>query len=168
MVPKVTVLMTVYNGERYLRECMDSVLNQTFKDFEFLIIDDCSADGSKGIVKSYRDDRIQLIENEKNLNQVRSLNIFLEDACGIYVARMDQDDIMASDRLRRQVDFLEKNRDISVVGTWGEVIDENGRVFTRARLPLNNEEMIGNVLFCGYFLMHPSVAFRKNVIMDAG
>ena len=168
MLPKITVLMTVYNGERYLKECMDSVLGQTFRDFEFLIIDDYSTDSSRDLIKSYKDSRIRLIENEKNLNQVRSLNIGLEQARGQYVARMDQDDIMLRDRLERQVNFLDKNTDISVVGTWGEVIDEKGKVFTKACLPLRNEEIVGRVLFCGYFLMHPSVVFRKDVIMDAG
>ena len=166
--PKVTVLMTVYNGEGYLRECVDSVLGQTFKDFEFLIIDDQSGDGSRNIIKSYRDSRIRLIENDENLSQVKSLNIGLAHAQGACIARMDQDDVMVKHRLNRQVDFLDKNPDISLVGTWGEIIDENGKIFTKARLPIRNEEIIGNVLFCGYFLMHPSVMFRKDAVMEAG
>ena len=168
MTPKVTVLMTVYNGERHLRECMDSVLGQTFSDFEFLIIDDCGSDNSKDIINSYKDRRIRLIENDVNLGQVKSLNIGLDDARGEYIARMDQDDIIMKNRLDRQVDFLDRNKDISLVGAWGEVIDEKGKIFTRARLPLRNEEIIGTALFCGYFLMHPSVTFRKDVVMDAG
>lgn len=168
MLPKVTVLMTIYNGEIYLKECMDSVLNQTFKDFEFLIVDDCSTDGSKAIIKSYKDNRIRLIENEKNLSQVRSLNIGLDEAAGEYIARMDQDDIMERHRLKKQVDFLNRRPDISVVGTWGQVIDENGRIFTSVRLPVRNEEIIGAVLSCAFFLMHPSAAFRKDAVINAG
>ena len=167
-VPKVTILMTVYNGEGYLRECVDSVLGQTFKDFEFLIIDDRSSDNSRDIINSYKDKRIHLIKNDVNLGQVKSLNIGLDNARGEYIARMDQDDMMMENRLERQVGFLDRKKDISVVGTWGEVIDEEGKVFTRTRLPLRNEEMIGTVLFCGYFLMHPSVMFRKDDVMQAG
>ena len=79
---KLSVLMTVYNGERYLRECVESVLNQTFVDFEFLIMDDCSTDQSRDIIRFYKDDRIRLIENRENLSQVKSLNIGLGHARG--------------------------------------------------------------------------------------
>ena len=166
--PKVTVLMTVYNGEKYLRECMDSVLDQTFSDFEFLIIDDRSSDGSEDIISSYKDKRIRLIKNDVNLGQVKSLNIGLDNAQGEYIARMDQDDAMMKNRLERQVDFLDRRPDISAVGTWGEVMDENGKVFMKTRLPLRNEEIIGAALFCGYLLMHPSVVLRKDAIVGAG
>lgn len=168
MNPKVTVLMTVYNGERYLKECIDSVLGQTFKDFEFLIIDDCSTDRSKDIVASYRDDRIRFIENEKNLSQVRSLNIGLSHARGAYVARMDQDDVMINVRLGKQVHFLDNRPDVSVVGTWGEAMDEEGKVFKKSRLPIRFEEIIGSILFSGFILMHPSVTFRKDAVIEAG
>jgi len=168
MIPKITVLMTVFNGKRYLRECMDSVLNQTFKDFEFLIVDDCSADDSKGLVKSYKDDRIRLIENKENLGQVKSLNIGIGHARGEYIARIDQDDMMIKNRLKRQLDFLDRRKDVSVVGTWGELIDENGRVFEKYICPIRNEEMIGRVL-CGWnSLMHMSVIFKKDAVINAG
>lgn len=168
MKPKVTVLMTVFNGERYLKDCIDSVLNQTFKDFEFLIIDDCSIDSSRDIIKSYKDKRIFLIENQKNLSQVKSLNIGLEEAAGEYLARIDQDDLMMENRLERQLDFLDKRPEIAVAGTWGEVIDENGKVSGRTRMPVRNEEILGSALFCGYFLMHPSVMFRKDLVAASG
>ena len=168
MKPKLTVLMTVFNGERYLKECIDSVLNQTFKDFEFLIIDDCSTDSSIDIINSYKDKRIRVIENQKNLSQVKSLNMGLDEASGEYVARIDQDDLMIENRLERQLDFLNKRPDIAVVGTWGEVMDARGQVFERSRLPIRQEEIIGSVLFCGYFLMHPSVMFRKDSVVSAG
>lgn len=168
MKPKVTVLMTTYNGERYLKECIDSVLGQTFKDFEFLIIDDCSTDRSKDIIRSYRDDRICFRENEKNLSQVKSLNIGLSHARGAYVARMDQDDVMMKDRLKKQVHFLDNRPDVSVVGTWGEAIDEEGRVFTKSRLVTRFEEIIGSILFSGFILIHSSVTFRKDVVIDVG
>lgn len=168
MSSKVTVLMTVYNGTKYLKECIDSVLGQTFKDFEFLIVDDCSTDGSRDFIKSYGDDRIRLIENEKNMGQVRSLNIGLDCASGEYIARMDQDDIMIKDRLGRQSDFLDRRQDVAIVGTWGEVIDGNGKVFEKYHCPLEYEEIIGSALFGGQFLMHISAFFRKDAVVDVG
>ena len=168
MTPKVTVLMTVYNGERYLKECMDSVLSQSFKDFEFLIVDDCGADSSKDIIKSYKDDRIRLIENKQNVSQVRSLNIGLEHAQGEYIARMDQDDVMMKNRLERQLDFLDKRQDISIVGTWGEAIDENGKVFDTFCYPTKNEEIVGGILYSGNPLMHMSVIFKKDAVISVG
>ncbi len=167
-MPKVTVLMTVYNGERHLRECMDSVLSQSFKDFEFLIIDDRSVDASMDIIRSYNDNRIRIIENQRNLGQVRSLNIGLDLARGEYVARMDQDDVMMKNRLKRQSGFLDKRAEVAVVGTWCKTIDEKGRVFDISRFPTVNEEIVGHVLFGGYFLAHPSATFRKDVVIDAG
>ena len=168
MTPKVTVLMTVYNGQRYLKECMDSVLSQTFKEFEFLIVDDCSADSSMDMINSCRDSRIRIIKNEKNLGQVVSLNIGLSSADGEYVARMDQDDVISKHRLARQVEFLHKRPDISVAGTWGEAIDEKGDAFASICLPVRNEEIAATALFAGHFLLHSSVIFRKDHIVEAG
>jgi len=168
MIPKVSVLMTVFNGEQYLGECIDSVLNQTFKDFEFLIIDDCSTDSSRKIIRSYKDKRIRYTENHKNISQVRSLNIGLEQARGKYIARLDQDDLMIGNRLERQSVFLDNRPDIAVAGTWGEVIDNSGRVFTKCHLPVRYEEIVANALSLGYFLMHPSVIFRKDAVLDEG
>src|SRR3989338_1379355 len=162
MLPKITVLITVFNGEKYLNECIDSVLNQSFEDFEFLIIDDKSTDGSLKIIKSYADKKIRIIENHKNFGQVKSLNIGLDSARGEYVARLDQDDVMIKDRLAKQLDFLRKNPDVSAVGTWARVIDEQGSVFKRSCPPARNEQMLANVFFVCYYLIHPSVTFRKD------
>lgn len=90
-IPQVSVCMPMYNASKYLRECIDSVLAQTFKDFEFLIVDDGSDDDSVEIVKSYHDDRIRLMQNKHDY--IGSLNMLLEEACGKYIARMDADDV---------------------------------------------------------------------------
>ena len=168
MLPRVTVLMTVYNGEKYLKECMDSVLNQTFKDFEFLILDDCSTDSSVDIIKSYNDTRIRLIENRENLGQVKSLNIGLDYARGEYVARMDQDDLMLKARLEKQLDFMQRSPDVCVVGTWGKAIDEKGRRFAKYCFPVRYEEIIGSILCGRHFFMHIAALFRKDTVIDAG
>ncbi len=115
--PRVTVLMSVYNGEKYLREAIDSILNQTFKDFEFLIIDDGSTDSSADIIRSYTDFRIRLIQNEKNIGLTRSLNKGLKLAKGEYIARMDVDDISLPIRFEKQVSFLDKYEDVKLVGS---------------------------------------------------
>ena len=113
-IPQVSVCMPMYNASKYLRECIDSVLAQTFKDFEFLIVDDGSDDDSVEIVKSYHDDRIRLIQNTHDY--IGSLNILLDEACGKYIARMDADDVMVLSRLERQFQYLETNPDIDILG----------------------------------------------------
>jgi glycosyltransferase involved in cell wall biosynthesis len=122
--PKVTVLMSVYNGEEHLREAIDSILNQTYKNFEFLIIDDGSTDGSVNIIRSYLDPRIRLIKNKKNIGITRSLNKGLKLARGEYIARMDDDDIAFPERLEKQVRFLNEHVNVGLVG--GSDITING------------------------------------------
>ena len=116
MNPKVTVLMPVYNCEKYLRESIESILNQTFKDFEFLIINDGSSDKSAEIVESYNDNRINFVQNEKNIGLAASLNRGLDIAKGEYIARMDADDISLPERLEKQVRFMETNPQIGICG----------------------------------------------------
>ena len=123
--PKITVLMPVYNGEKYLREAIGSILNQTFNDFEFLIINDSSTDSTREIILSYDDTRIRLEDNEKNIGLTHSLNKGLRLAKGKYVARMDADDISLPDRLEKQLAVIENNTDVSIVACWIDIIDKN-------------------------------------------
>src|SRR5215472_9201923 len=102
--------MPVYNGEKHLREAIDSILSQTFRDFEFLIINDGSTDGSVEIIASYRDPRILLVHNEKNLGLIATLNRGMDLARGEYITRMDCDDISLPRRLEKQVAFMERKR----------------------------------------------------------
>lgn len=168
MKPKLTVLMAVYNGEAYLRECIESTLNQTYKDFEFLIIDDSSTDTTRAIIKSYRDNRIRLIENGRNLSQVTSLNIGLEHARGEYIARIDADDVMLPNRLERQLNFLNSRTYIALAGSWGDAIDERGDIIARSKLPMRNEEIIVGILMGEFVSVHSSVMFRKDIILGVG
>ncbi len=160
--------MAVYNGEAYLRECIESVLDQTYKDFEFLIIDDASTDITRAIIKSYKDSRIRLIENSRNLSQVVSLNIGLEDAKGNFIARIDADDVMFPNRLERQLNFLNSKADVALVGSWADAIDEKGDIITRSKLPMRNEEIIVGILIGEFISVHSSVMFRKDVIIGVG
>lgn len=162
--PKVTVLMPVYNGEKYLREAIDSILNQTFTDFEFLIVDDGSTDNSVEIINSYQDSRINLVKNDKNEGLVYSLNRGLSLAKGEYIARMDCDDISLPERLKKQIDFLDSNSEIAVVGTWVKVINEKEETQTIWHYPLKPLEIEWSLYFyCP--LAHPSAIFRKNIIL---
>ena len=130
MKPLISVVMSVYNGEKYLKRSIDSILNQTFKDFEFIIINDGSTDKSLEIIKSYDDDRIVLIDQE-NKGLTKSLNIGIKTASGKYIARQDADDVSLPDRLKKQVDFLEVREDVVLLGCRAyEVIGEK-RILSR-------------------------------------
>ncbi|SFL68888.1 glycosyltransferase family 2 protein [Pelosinus propionicus] len=164
--PIVTVLMPVYNGSRYLREAMDSITRQTFYDFEFLIINDGSADHSKDIITSYKDGRIRLIENEKNIGISASLNKGIAFARGRYIARMDGDDISMPERLYKQVLFMESHPQIGVCGSWVKTIGEwyQGQLWELSTEP----EQIKCQLLFTTSLSHPSVLIRREVLKNTG
>ncbi|QWH40019.1 glycosyltransferase [Bacillus mycoides] len=157
---KVTVLMPVYNGEEYLKDAIDSILNQTFNDFELLIINDGSSDSSLDIVNSYQDSRIKLVNNEKNLKLIKTLNKGLRLASGKYIARMDSDDTCHPRRLEIQVGMLDRNPDIAVCGTGMKVI---GKKYARPFLA-KGEENIKNYLVVKNCMAHPSIMMRKDII----
>lgn len=159
--PIVTVLMSVYNGEKFLQESIDSILNQTFKDFEFLIIDDCSTDASPQILAEYakKDRRVRILRNEVNRRLPKSLNIGLKAAKGKYIARQDADDISEPERLAAQVKFLDKNPSVLLVGTFNSVIDSNGNILRRSSKPVHHEELLQELLMWNPFT-HGSVMFR--------
>ena len=123
--PKVSVLMSVYNSERYLREAIDSILNQTLEDFEFIIIDDGSTDASNQIIKSYPDPRLKLVKNEKNIGLTKSLNMGINLCRGEYIARMDADDIRLPKRLKIQFNFMDSNPEVGMCGTLNKGLDNN-------------------------------------------
>ena len=163
--PKVTVLMAVHNGERYLRRAIDSILCQTFSDFEFLIVNDGSSDGSGDILASYHDPRIRVIENASNIGLTRSLNAGLAAAQGELIARQDADDVSHFNRLYKQVQFMERHPEVAVVGTAGRFIDDKGRP-RRSIAQITCTSAIAirwQLLFEGPFA-HSSVMFRKAVV----
>jgi len=165
--PKVTVLMPVYNGEKYLNEAIESILNQTYKDFEFLIINDGSTDNSVKIIESYNDPRIHLVHNEKNLKLIASLNKGLNIAKGEYIARMDCDDVSLPDRLLKQVQYLDNHPDVGVLGCGTKNVDENLNTISEPERPLTYLQNKWKLLFSST-LMHPSVMYRKELILKYG
>ena len=136
-MPKVSVVMPAYNAEKYIGEAIESILNQTFRNFEFIIINDGSVDRTKEIIQEYDDPRIVLLENDKNSGIVVTLNKGVDAATGEYIARMDADDIALSNRIEQQVMFLNTHRNIGVVGSalqiFGEEIDTQNRFFSRSK-----------------------------------
>lgn len=162
MNPEITVLMPVYNGGKYLKNAIESILTQSFENFEFLIINDGSTDNSKEVINSYNDPRIVLINNKKNIGLVASLNIGIKFSKGEFIARMDADDISISNRLSVQLNFLKGNKDIGACGTWVKIINSINNV---NKLPLDDDEIKYYMLFSSPFA-HSSVMMRKDVIIE--
>ncbi|MFH1677735.1 MAG: glycosyltransferase [Patescibacteria group bacterium] len=165
--PKVTILMPVYNGEQYLREAIESILNQTFMDFEFLIINDGSVDKSEKIIKLYENRRIIFANNPENKGLIFTLNRGLKMAQGKYVARMDQDDISLPERIKKQYDFLEKNSKIGLLGTAYYEINQKGDIIGKKIFPTTNKKLQKLLIKYNSFA-HPSVIIRKDILNKIG
>ena len=168
-MPKISVIMSVYNGEKYLAEAIESILEQTFKDFEFIIIDDGSTDKSLEILKEYakKDSRIKIIANQKNIGLTKSLNIGIKQAQGEYIARMDADDISLPHRFEKQICFLEKNPSYGAIGTSTKIIDKNGRVIKKVKL-VKSWVVIKQMLKFGNCFVHGSMMFKRYDYFKAG
>jgi glycosyltransferase involved in cell wall biosynthesis len=166
-MPKVSVVMSVFNGEPFLRAAIDSVLGQTFRDFEFIIIDDGSTDRSAEMVRSYTDPRIVLVSQE-NRGVAVALNRGLTQATGEYVARQDADDISLPERFAAQVRFLDAHQEIAVVGTGAILIDSEGRPFSRFSPFTRHDRLVADLLRGVCPLMHGSVMTRREAILNAG
>lgn len=124
--PKLSVILPAYNAEKFLKESIDSVLSQTFSDFELIILNDGSSDCTEDIILSYTDDRIRYIKNEQNLKLIKTLNKGIDNARGQYIARMDADDICLPRRFEEEIDYLDKHSDIAVVSCYPININEEG------------------------------------------
>lgn len=155
--------MPVYNTAKYLNEAINSILEQTFKDFEFIIIDDCSTDGSKDIIKSYNDERIILIENESNKGIIFGLNFAISIARGKYIARMDSDDISVSNRFELQYLFLEKNSSIICCGASRTIINEEG-IEIGVKESIQNPDLLKLSMLFNCVVAHPTVFIRSDFI----
>lgn len=157
--PKITILMPVYNGAEYLREAIDSMLRQTFGDFEFLIINDGSTDQSVEIIESYSDPRIRLVNNGSNLGLISTLNKGVDLAKGEYVARMDCDDISSPTRLEKQLAFMESHPDVGVCGTWANVFTEDSSYILKHP---TDHDGIKCFMFINSAIAHPTVMLRRS------
>ena len=165
--PLVTVLMSVHNDARFLPESVDSILAQSLTDFEFLIIDDGSTDGSCELLRRVRDPRVRLLRNPCNLGLTRSLNHGLAASAGQFVARMDADDVATPDRLARQVGFLREHPEVGIVGSSRWLIDEDGREVARVPALADHLRILWKCLLGNPFT-HPAVMIRKGVLDTHG
>jgi glycosyltransferase involved in cell wall biosynthesis len=163
--PTVTVLMAVHNGARHLRDSVESILTQTYSDFEFLIVDDGSTDGTADILDSFADSRIRLLQNENNLGLSASLNRGLRESRGGLVARQDADDVSEPSRIERQVAFMNAHPSIAVVGTAYRKINGEGRFIANRALPPDPLTLRWHLLFYCPFV-HGSVIFRRRAADD--
>ncbi|MBI5475596.1 MAG: glycosyltransferase [Ignavibacteriales bacterium] len=163
----ISVVMPVYNGEKYLNQAIDSILDQSFTDFEFIIINDGSTDRTAEILQSYKDPRIILINNQKNLGIIESLNKGFKKASGAFICRMDADDVSLSDRLTVQLNYMKSNPGIAIVGSNAILIDQNGNEISREIYPTTTEEIKKSIFIHNPFA-HGSVMIRSFVIKECG
>lgn len=161
---KVSVIMSVYNNQDSVSEAIDSILGQTFDDFEFIIINDGSTDATEKAILRYqeKDNRIVII-NQENKGLTRSLNIGIENAKGEYIARQDADDVSLPQRLKEQVDFLDKNKEIGFAGSSFEMIDEDGRFVDFVYIK-NEPEKIKLRLKDRNIFCHGTIVFRCQLL----
>lgn len=158
---EISVLMSVYNTEQsYLREAIESILLQTYKEFEFIIINDGCNQETVNILESYSDDRIRLIHNISNLGLTKSLNIALEAANGKYIARMDADDISYKQRLQKQYEYMEKHQEIDVLGSWCQI----GNSVRKCEGTIPNEWRRVRMLFGNHGIVHSTAFIRKDFL----
>lgn len=165
---RVSVVMSVYNGGRYLRDAVDSILSQSFRDFEFIILNDGSTDDSGQIIDNYRDRRIKVVENRENIGLTRSLNRGLSMGRGEYVARMDADDISLPKRFECQVAFLDAHPEVGVLGTAAQLIDASGTKGEIIRFSAEHGFLKWLMCFVTNPIIHPTVMVRRHWTEQAG
>ena len=130
-IPQVSIIMPVYNTAPFLREAMDSMLSQTFSDFELIVLNDCSPDNAEEVLNTYNDPRIVRYKGEKNVGLSNVLNVGIVMARGKYIARMDSDDISLPNRLQVQVDYLESNPEVDLVSVGMQLFGDKDEIWIR-------------------------------------
>ncbi len=166
MIPKISVVMPVFNEEKYVGKAIDSILNQTFTDFEFIIIDDGSMDDSAKIIKSYSDERIKFFQTG-NKGMVEQFNFGILNSVAPLIARMDADDVAQANRFEIQFDTLDKNPAIDIVGSNVIFIDERDNFICEKKYPEFHED-IEFMMPIESSVCHPSVIMRKKVLIETG
>jgi glycosyltransferase involved in cell wall biosynthesis len=168
--PKVSILMGVHNGEKYLSYAIESIIKQTFTDFELVVVDDASTDKTAKILDFYKnkDSRLKIIKNEKNLGLTKSLNIGLYCCKGKYVVRHDDDDVSMEGRIEEQANFLDENPKIVIAGSHFRCIDGDGRFISKVEMKPLKMEAIKLFLAIDNPFVHGGVIFRRSIVMSLG
>lgn len=166
--PVVTVLMPVFSCEKYIRESINSILNQTYRNFEFIIIDDASTDLTVNFIMDFKDERIKIIQNELNSGPSVSLNRGMLESKGKFLAIMHGDDIADSRRINSQVKYMISNPDVAVLGCQYLTINQsNKKIISKSRLPLHHDSIVASLLFANP-ICHPTVMLRKESLANLG
>jgi len=167
--PLVSVVMPVYNRQEYVADAIESILSQTFTDFEFIIVDDGSTDHSLDIIESFvkKDNRIRVVKNNNNIGVAKTRNIGIELAKGKYIAFMDSDDVSHPDRFQRQVSYLENNPEIFVLGTSYAIINSTGEVISTHQTKLSPIE-VRWALISKSAIVNPSTMSRNEIFKVHG
>lgn len=167
MRPKVSVILPVFNQERYVKEAVNSIIRQSFRDFELIIVDDGSTDDSFKIISRIKDPRIKIIRNKKNIGLTKSLNKALKVAKGEFLARMDGDDIAYPDRLYLELEAFKKNKNLYLVGSQADLIDKNGGMLKTTNIPTSYRSIKKVAVRYNPFI-HPTIMFRKKLLTKIG
>lgn len=167
--PLISVVMSVFNADKHVVYAIESILNQSLKNFEFIIINDVSSDKSLTIIRKYmkKDSRIKLVNNKNDLHLAHSLNIGVSIAKADLIARMDPDDISLPDRLKTQYLFLKNHSKVAVVGTYISIVSTSGEEIWERIYPTQSED-IKKIMFRYAPFAHPTVMFRKNIFEEFG
>lgn len=163
-MPTISVIMPTYNAEKYISTAIESILQQTFEDFEFIIIDDASTDQTYDIICSYHDKRITRIRNQRNLGVAACINKGILIAHSEFIARMDSDDISKPDRFQKQVQFMNANSNLGISGTHMEIIDNKGKVIKEHLKKIGDETIKVSLFFGHTSFAHPSIMMRSRMI----
>ncbi len=166
--PKISVVMPFYNAEKFLDESIQSILNQTFTDFEFIIINDASTDNSDKVVQKYlKDKRIIYIKNKENKGIVHNLNKGIKIAKADVIARMDGDDISMPERFEKQYRFMQDNKDISIIGAQAQTINTDGKKLEKMSFETDVNIIEKKFFYIDNFL-HPLIMYRKKDVINVG
>ena len=144
MSEKISVLMTSYNASNFIKDSIKSILKQSYKNWELVIVDDCSKDNSVKIIKKFKEKRIKLFTLNKHLGRTKALNYGLKRVKGKYIAILDADDVAINSRLKKQINFLKKNKTFSLVGSWVEHIDEKNKSFKLVKISIDQKKKLKN------------------------
>lgn len=160
--PRVSIVMPVYNSEVFVSDAVKSILDQTYRDFELIIVDDASTDASLEIISGFDDDRIRIFENDKNRGIVYSRNRGLAQIRGEFYAPFDSDDVARKDKFEKQVEYLDHHPDVALVGSWARLISHKGRLYKKHWKLDAKPELIPSILLFRNYFVHSSIVVRKN------
>jgi len=166
-IPEVSVLMSCYNASRWLHDAIGSVLAQTLRDFEFIVVDDGSTDETWSIIQSYRDQRIVAL-SKRNTGLADSLNVGIAQARGVWIARLDADDVCERTRLEEQIQFVRSHPGVVLLGSGCVEIDDQGRVMKKQLFPYGHRKLVRHLERLQRFFPHSSALFRRDIAQDAG